>query len=322
MTMTDQPIGGTPVSARVRRKTTVADGVLTLTLADPDGRRLPDWAPGSHIDLMLPSGAVRQYSLCGDRNDPYSYRVGVLREPAGRGGSRYVHDELEEGMVVGIGGPRNNFHLVPSDEYLFIAGGIGITPLLPMIEQAEGLGARWTLLYGGRTRTSMAFLDELARYGEHVALWPQDECGLMDLAGRLGPYRSGRKVYCCGPGPLLTAVEALCAAWPAGALRIERFAARPPGPPVLDGPFVVELARTGGTVEVHQAQSVLDAVRKAGVAVLSSCQQGTCGTCETTVLHGDPDHRDSLLDDDERRRGDTMFICVSRSCTGRLVLDL
>jgi ferredoxin-NADP reductase len=322
VTISTPPVTGNAVSAHITGKSVVADGVVTLTLTDPDGRRLPDWTPGSHIDLMLPTGDVRQYSLCGDRTDPFSYRVGVLREPAGRGGSAYVHDQLTEGHTVGIGGPRNNFHLVPADEYLFIAGGIGITPILPMIEQATLLGAEWTLLYGGRTLKSMAFLDELARYGDRVLRRPQDEFGLLDLAAHLGPHRSERKVYCCGPGPLLAAVEARCASWPPGSLRLERFVAKPAGLPVLAGPFMVELARSGGSIEVDPAHSILEAVRGAGVAVLSSCEQGTCGTCETTVLDGDPDHRDSLLDDDERRRGDTMFICVSRSCTQRLVLDL
>jgi ferredoxin-NADP reductase len=150
------------VNLRVIGKTTVAEGVVTLSLAHPQGKRLPDWTPGSHVDLVLPGGLVRQYSLCGDRWDAYTYRVGVLREPASRGGSAYVHDRLAVGDMVAIGGPRNNFPLVPAQRYLFVAGGIGITPLLPMVRAAELLGADWQLLYGGRASTSMAFLDELA----------------------------------------------------------------------------------------------------------------------------------------------------------------
>ena len=148
---------------RVTGKQVVAGDVLTLELASPQGLRLRDWSPGAHIDLVLPNGMTRQYSLCGDRWDPFTYRVGVLRESSGRGGSAFVHDELDVGDLVGVGGPRNNFALVPSEEYLFVAGGIGITPLLPMVAQAELLGADWRLLYGGRTRASMAFLDELVR---------------------------------------------------------------------------------------------------------------------------------------------------------------
>jgi ferredoxin-NADP reductase len=307
---------------RVARKTVVADGVLTLELTDPHGGRLPDWTPGSHIDLVLPNGMTRQYSLCGDRWDPLSYRVGVLLEPVGRGGSSYVHDVLAPGDLVGIGGPRNNFPLVPAEEYLFVAGGIGITPLLPMVRTADLLGADWRLLYGGRRRASMAFLDELSGFGDRVTVMPEDEFGLLDLRGFLGDPRPGARVYCCGPAPLLAAIESVCADWLPHALRTERFVAEERGAPVRDAAFDVELRRTGATVTVTPDVSVLDAVAAAGVEVLSSCRQGICGTCETTVLAGEPDHRDALLDDDERDAADCMYICVSRSCSERLVLDL
>jgi ferredoxin-NADP reductase len=303
-------------------KSAVADGVVALTLADPDGRRLPDWTPGAHIDLVLPGGVTRQYSLCGDRFDPRTYRVGVLREVDGRGGSAYVHDVLQPGDTVGVGGPRNNFPLVPSDRYLFVAGGIGITPLLPMITQAELLGADWRLLYGGRRRDSMAFLDELAPHADRVAVMPQDETGLLDLPAFLGEPRADTKVYACGPGPLLDAMGLACVDWPRAALRTERFVAQEQAAPVRSAPFEVELARTGTTVTVEPGATVLEAVGSIGVEVLSSCRQGTCGTCETTVLEGIPDHRDSILDDAERAAGDCMFICVSRAASDRLVLDL
>jgi ferredoxin-NADP reductase len=309
-------------TVQVQDKTPVADGVVTLTLAAPDGGRLPDWSPGAHVDLTLDNGLTRQYSLCGDRWDAYRYRVGVLLEPAGRGGSSYVHEQLEPGHVVGLGGPRNNFPLVPAESYLFVAGGIGITPVLPMVAQAELLGADWRLLYGGRTRRSMAFLDELAGYGERVLVRPQDEFGLLDLPAFLGDPRPGTPVYACGPGPLLTAMERACTGWPARALRTERFVAAEQGAPVRTTAFDVELHRSGRTVTVTPDVSVLEAVAAAGVEVLSSCRQGTCGTCETAVLAGVPDHRDSLLDDEERAAGDCMYPCVSRSCSDRLVLDL
>jgi ferredoxin-NADP reductase len=309
-------------SLGVVAKTREADGVVSLTLARPDGRRLPDWTPGSHIDVVLPSGTTRQYSLCGDRFDAHTYRVGVLREPDGRGGSAYVHAVLAPGDIVGVGGPRNNFPLVPSPSYLFVAGGIGITPLLPMIHQADLLDADWRLLYGGRTRESIAFRNELAAYGDRVEVVPQDEYGLLDLATFLGPPRPDVKVYCCGPPPLLAAMERACAAWPAHTLHLERFVAKEQGALARSGLFAVELARAGVVVDVPPDVSVLDAVRSAGVDVLSSCRQGTCGTCETTVLAGRPDHRDSILADHERAAGDCMFPCVSRSCDDRLVLDL
>ncbi|MDJ0105168.1 PDR/VanB family oxidoreductase [Rhodococcus erythropolis] len=308
---------------RLTAKTPASDGVVALTLEHPDGKRLPDWAPGAHIDLMLPSGITRQYSLCGDRWNPNSYRVGVLRESAGRGGSVFVHDVLEVGDLVGVGGPRNNFPMVPAPKYLFIAGGIGITPLLPMIAQAEKLHAEWKLLYGGRTRASMAFADELAVYGDRAVLAPFDEVGKLDLPSYL--HAAGEKeakVYVCGPGGLLAAVERYCTSWPVGNLRTERFVPKEQSGPARTDPFDVELARSQVTVTVPPHGTVLDAVREVGVNILSSCRQGTCGTCETTVLSGKPDHRDSILDDDERAAADCMFICVSRSCSDRLVLDL
>lgn len=313
-----------PVAATVRvtAKDVESDGVVSLTLTAPDGSRLPDWTPGSHIDLVLPNGMTRQYSLCGDRWDAHTFRIGVLREPQSRGGSAFVHDELSVGDLVGIGGPRNNFPLVPSTTYLFVAGGIGITPILPMIRQAEAMDIDWRLLYGGRTRGSMAFLGELAEFGERVQVVPQDELGLLDLAGYVGEPRDDVRVYCCGPSPLLAALETVTQGWPAHAVRTERFVAAEAGAPVRSTAFDVELARSGTVVTVHPNETVLDAVHGAGVEVLSSCRQGTCGTCETGVLQGKPDHRDSILEDDEREAGDCMFICVSRASSDRIVLDL
>jgi ferredoxin-NADP reductase len=315
-------VGADVATLRVIGKTLVADDVLTLELAAPSGGRLRDWTPGSHIDLLLPNGLTRQYSLCGDRWDPSTYRIGVLREPAGHGGSAFVHDELAGGDVVGVAGPRNNFPLVPSESYLFIAGGIGITPLLPMIAQAERLGADWRQLYGGRRRASMAFLDELAAYGDRVQVVPQDEHGLLDLPAFLGDPRPGVRIYSCGPAPLLAAMESACSGWPPHTLRTERFVADESRAPVRTTPFEVELARTGATVTVTPDMTILDALGKVGVEVLSSCRRGVCGTCETTVLAGRPDHRDALLDDEERDAADCMYVCVSRSSTDRLVLDL
>jgi ferredoxin-NADP reductase len=311
----------------VAAKTQVAEGVVRLTLARPDGGRLPDWTPGAHVDLLLPDGTgtlnstIRQYSLCGDRWDARRYEVAVRREPHA-GGSAYVHDTLQAGDVVGIGGPRNNFPLVPAPAYTFIAGGIGITPLLPMIVQADLLAADWTLLYAGRSRASMAFLPELARFGERVRVLAADEGKRPDLAGWLDEPRPGRRVYCCGPDRMLTEVRSRCAAWPAHTLRTERFTPAVAAASASAGPFELELARTGARVPVAPGTSVLDAALAAGASILSSCRRGLCGTCEVTVLAGQPEHRDSLLDDEERAVGDSMFVCVSRSAGPRLVLDL
>ncbi|MGM1062221.1 PDR/VanB family oxidoreductase [Saccharothrix sp. Mg75] len=320
--MTMNPAENALVELVVVDKSPVADDVVALTLRGPARDRLPEWAPGAHVDLVLPGGLVRQYSLCGDRWDPYDYRVAVLRDPAGRGGSVFVHDGLRVGDRVSLGGPRNNFRLVPSPSYLFVAGGIGITPLLPMVRQAELVGADWRLLYGGRSLRGMAFLPELAAYGDKVVVVPQDVRGLPDLAAWLPSPGSATKVYCCGPAALLRAVEGLCAEHPPGQVRTERFVPEDRGAPARDEPFEVELRRSGRSVVVAPGQSVLDALNGVGVAVLSSCRRGTCGTCETTVLGGEPDHRDSILDDAERASGDCLFPCVSRSRSDRLVLDL
>ena len=320
---TDAPATELVTPVRLASRELAADGVAALVLEPAEGGALPAWEPGAHVDLVLGDDvATRQYSLCGDPGDTSSYRLGVLRDEHGRGSSLHVHDRLEVGDVVEVRGPRNNFALRPSARYLFLAGGIGITPLLPMVAAAQAAGADWRLVYGGRSRASMAFLDELAAYGDRVVLHPQDELGLLDLPGLLGDPVPETLVYCCGPAPLLDAVEEQCRDWPAGSLHVERFTPRALGAPVRDEAFEVELRRSGLTLEVPRDRSILEVVEEAGVATLSSCAEGTCGSCETRVLAGVPDHRDSVLDAGERERGDCLMICVSRSCEARLVLDL
>ncbi|BBG03685.1 MULTISPECIES: PDR/VanB family oxidoreductase [Pseudonocardia] len=304
----------------VADKQTAADGVALLTLRRADGGELPAWEPGAHVDLVLGADLVRQYSLCGDPADRSGWQVAVLREQSGRGGSAHVHDVLAVGDTVAARGPRNHFPLLPSASYVFVAGGIGITPILPMLAAAQAAGADWRLVYGGRTRGSMAFTELAERYPGRVEIRPQDETGLLDLAGIIGAA-ADRPVYCCGPEGLLGAVEKECAERGL-AVHLERFT---PKDGVLDGPrdaFEVELAGTGEVITVPADRSVLDVLEDAGVEVLSSCQEGTCGTCETGVLAGVPEHRDSLLTDEEQEAGDTMMICVSRSRSPRLVLDL
>ncbi|WP_326584548.1 PDR/VanB family oxidoreductase [Streptomyces sp. NBC_00481] len=307
----------------LERKETMAEGVVLLTLRDPEGRPLPEWQPGAHIDLILRADLVRQYSLCGDPADRSRLQVAVLREPESRGGSSYVHEVLTEGEPVRIRGPRNHFPLVKAKKYLFIAGGIGITPILPMLAAVNATRADWRLLYGGRTRASMAFGETLQRaYGERVSLRPQDEYGLLDLASLLGKPQRRTAVYACGPEPLLAAIEAGCEKWPSGSLHLERFA---PKKDATAGPlttFEVELSQSGRTLTISEDMSILEAVEGAGVPVMTSCEEGICGTCETKVLSGEIDHRDSVLDTQERAAGDTMMICVSRAKGDRLVLDL
>jgi ferredoxin-NADP reductase len=315
--------GEVDLTLRVDRRTTGAEGVVVLDLRSPDGTELPAWAAGAHLDLRLPGGLTRQYSLCGDAADRSVWRIAVLREPESRGGSAHVHDALVEGADVEVRGPRNHFPLVPAPGYVFIAGGIGITPILPMIDAADAAGADWELHYGGRSRRSMAFLESLEEAtGQRVTLHPQDEVGLIDLESLLGTPRPGTLVYCCGPEPLLVAVEQRCAGWPEGSLHLERFAPKDVGEPVLADAFEVELSLSGLSLTVPPEKSVLQVVEEAGIGVLSSCTEGTCGTCETTVLSGEVDHRDSLLTPAEQAANDTMFICVSRAACPRLVLEL
>jgi ferredoxin-NADP reductase len=232
-----------------------------------------------------------------------------------------VHELLEPGTRLPVRGPRNHFPLAAAERYVFVAGGIGITPILPMVAEADAGGADWTLFYGGRRRSSMAFLDELAAYGDRVALRPEDEFGLLDLAAILAP-RSDTAVYACGPERMLQAVEEHCAAWPAGSLHVERFAAKPVDEGAVATGFEVVCQRSGITVTVPPDRSILEVVQEAGVNALSSCLEGVCGTCETAVVEGSPDHRDSLLSEEEKAAGDFMMICVSRSSSPRLVLDL
>ncbi|MGD9958319.1 PDR/VanB family oxidoreductase [Nocardioides sp.] len=328
MTHTERTLDATAVPheletrVRVSSKTEAAEGVLALRLVAAEAGTLPGWEPGAHVDLVIEGVATRQYSLCGDPADRTAYRLGVLLDPAGRGSSRYVHESLRVGDVVTLRGPRNNFALAGAPGYLFIAGGIGITPILPMIRAADAAGASWRLVYGGRHRASMAFVEELVGYGDRVQVAPQDEVGLLDLAGLLGAPADDTLVYCCGPEPLLAAVEAACTAWPARSLHVERFNPKPQGEPVSHDSFEVVLHRSGRSLMVGPDTSILAAVREAGVSVLSSCEEGTCGTCETALLEGEADHRDSLLDDDERAENTCMMICVSRALSARLVLDL
>jgi len=303
---------------RVRSVTDESEDVRSFELVDPAGMPLPPWTPGAHVDVLLPGGLVRQYSLCGDPDDAGVYRIAVLREPSGRGGSAHLHERVQPGATLEIRAPRNNFSLTAAEGHLLIAGGIGITPLLPMVRDLHRRGLPWQLHYGGRTRARMAFATELAAYGERVSWHPEDERGLIPLDEILGGAAPGTLVYCCGPEALLAAVERAC---PPEILRTERFRPKEVEPVGPDRPLTVVLHRSGRSVEVPAHLSVLDALERAGEDVPSSCREGTCATCETPVLEGEIDHRDSVLTEAEREAGKTMMICVSRALSERLVLD-
>jgi ferredoxin-NADP reductase len=308
---------------RVASRHPVAVGVTELVLEHVEGLLLPSWQPGSHIDVQLAPDLVRQYSLCGAPDDQHRWRIAVLREPESRGGSAALCDRVQVGDVLLATGPRNHFELHPSPRYLFIGGGIGITPLMPMIQQASAAGADWRLVYGGRTEASMAYRSELRGLDpERVLEWPQDRCGLIDLDSVLAVPQADTLIYCCGPEPLIAAVEAKSRHWPHGTLHVERFAPRQVAEEAPNGSFEIELVDSDALLFVPADRSILEVIDEAGIYVLSNCEEGTCGTCQTTVLGGVPDHRDSILDEDERAANDTMMICVSRSLSSRLVLDL
>ncbi|WP_378416153.1 PDR/VanB family oxidoreductase [Rhodococcus kronopolitis] len=293
------------------------ENVAALTFAAPGGGDLPAWQPGCHLDFHLPSGRRRQYSLCGDPADRTRYRIAVRAIPDGGGGSVEMHG-LRPGATVTVRGPRNGFPFVGHGRALFVAGGIGITPILAMVRAAREAGMDWQFVYSGRSRESMPFLSEIESWDQsRVFVRPDDEFGLPSAQDLLGRAPVGGAVYCCGPAPMLELVRSRFPDTSASALHFERFGA----PPVLDGEeFEIELASSGEVLAVPADRSALDVIRERLPGVGYSCQQGFCGTCKVRVLAGAPDHRETRLSESER--ADEMLICVSRSSGDRLVLDL
>lgn len=312
-------------SMRVVRIGWEAEDVMSVTLASEDGSDLPSVECGAHIDLMLHHDLIRQYSLCGDPNERRYWTIAVLREPNGRGGSAYVHRELRPGMIIPVAGPRNNFRLVSADNYLFIAGGIGITPLLPMLRHAFEQARSYRLLYGGRRRASMAFLRELEAYGPNVTIAPEDEVGLLDLKQAIGRADPDTAIYCCGPEGLIQAVETTCKILGRPEPHVERFGARvhkDAGNQGDNSAFEIELSEAGKRLTVPADKTIVEVLSEAGIFAPTSCTEGYCGACETRVLAGVPDHRDDYYTDEERGGNDRMMICVGRSKTPVLVLKL
>jgi ferredoxin-NADP reductase len=296
-----------------------AENVLSLRLRAPDGAPLPSWEPGAHIELALASGRRRHYSLCGDPADTRSYRIAVLQVSSGRGGSMEVHTCARAGQLIAVHGPYNNFPLVPSAAYLFIAGGIGITAMMAMAAQVASAGEEWKLVYAGRRRASMAFLDEVGALGpDRVDVMPADERGRPELEAIIRAASPGTAVYCCGPDRLLDAVREQVAARPDLSLHNERFTGT-----AVDGGTAcqVELRRTGRIIDVPADRTLLRAIHEVLPDIGVGCEQGVCGGCRTTVLAGEPDHRDELLSSADRAAG-AMLICVSRARSERLILDL
>lgn len=315
---------------RIDRVVAEAIGVLSFDLVDPDGAELPPWEPGAHVEVTVSEQFRRQYSLCGELQNPYVFRIGVLDAPDGRGGSRHIHEHWRVGDVVEVSQPRNHFGLVDqASRYTFIAGGIGITPILSMVRSLDARGIPATVHYGGRCRESMAFVSALENLPLcDLAVIEQDKNGLPDLEKIVRSSPEGSYIYCCGPRGMIEAVERIVEGHAGNRyhLRTERFSAGGDAGNDLDPAnsqaFTVELRRSGSTVEVEDNVSILDAVRVLLPDVVSSCEEGICGSCEVRVLRGTVDHRDHILTDEQRSKSETMMICVSRSKSDVLVLDL
>ena len=296
----------------------IVDGIKLIEFIDPSRLHLPIWLPGSHITLHLPNGLKRQYSLCGDPANRTRYQIAVLESPDSRGGSKWIHDMVTKGMAIDISGPHNHFELDPANEYLFVAGGIGITPIKSML---ESLPARrsWKLLYAGRSRSSMAFADELAQtYPGQVFIHADDEQGgrpnLDEFIGK-----SDGHVYVCGPEPLLAALGDKV---PAERLHFERFNAIKREAESTVAKYEVTMKRSNARFVVDSQDSLLDAINRNGGAVISSCGEGVCGTCEVRILEGQPLHLDSVMSDTDKDEIRVMYPCVSKSASEKLVLDI
>lgn len=309
------------LQVRVRALVWEAPDVLSLELATPDGSALPAFEPGAHIDLMLPDGTLRQYSLCGDPADTSHYRLGI-RAITGGLSSSFIHRKLRPGEMLTVTGPRNNCPLVEAARYLFVAGGIGITPLIPMMRAVSANGRPWTLLYCNRRNEDAPFLHEIEALGGEISLHSSEAGSRLDVAQRLSVVQNDTAIYCCGPEKLMTAVEEATAAWPAGSVRFEWFAPRSRPLDETSGSFEVVCQASGRTLTVPPDKSVLETLNGAGIEVRCSCTQGICGTCEVRVLAGEVDHRDSILSGAEREANETMMTCVSRAKGPRLVLDI
>jgi vanillate O-demethylase ferredoxin subunit len=316
-------------TVRVARKTVEAEGICSFELVDPNGESLPSFAAGAHIDVHLPGGLVRQYSLCNDPRETHRYCIAVLHEPESRGGSKAMHLEIDVGDRLTIVGPRNHFELAPRTEHaLLLAGGIGITPILSMAEALHARGAAFQLHYCSRSAARMAFADGLraAPYAAGVRLHLDDGGAdqALDLDRVLDAAPPGTHLYVCGPQGFIGAVLAAAQRrnWTSDRVHREYFAAPDAEPNAADKAFEVVLARSGLRVVVDAGRSVVRALADAGVCVPVSCEQGVCGTCLTRVIDGVPDHRDAYLTPEEREAGDQFLPCCSRARGERLVLDL
>jgi vanillate O-demethylase ferredoxin subunit len=299
--------------------------VMTLELRAVGGGQLPPFDPGAHLDLHLPNGLVRQYSLTNDWRERDRYVIGVGRAEKSRGGSDYVHSQIRAGMQLKISVPRNNFPLDPEAErFLFIAGGIGVTPIMAMIRWCVAQSKPWRIIYAARSRQRAAFYEQICGLARSSAQFHfDDEAGqVLDAAQAMSSWSSGERIYCCGPTPLMEAVKALSEQLPPDTVRFEWFTVPESDEPQESESFSVRLERSGREFQVPADKSILEVLEENGFEIPFSCREGLCGTCVTNVLEGEPDHRDYVLSDEERESGKMMTICCSRSKSPSLTLDV
>ncbi len=315
--MTNQPLAD-------MRLTAIAYAAKDTNLYEfrrTDGANLPGIEPGAHIDIHLPNGMMRQYSLVTADGNPAAYVVGIKRDRASRGGSRYVHEYLGVAEILKIGGPRNHFPLIEDAPHsVLIAGGIGITPIWCMAQRLQKLGRSFELHYASRTRDEAAFLQELQKLPQAHVHIDAEAGGFLDLAPLVANAPAGSHFYCCGPAPMLAGYETVTKHVPAAQVHAEYFTAKEEA--ANEGGYVVELRKSELEFAIPQGRTILQVLRDAGVDTPYSCESGVCGACEAKVISGDVDHRDNVLTETERKASKTMMICCSGSKSPRLVLDL
>lgn len=312
---------GRPMALRLTAVAYAAEGTNLYEFRHPDGAELPPFTAGAHVDVTLPNGLMRQYSLVNAEGERHRYVVAVKLDRTSRGGSRSMHEDTRVGATYPIGGPRNTFTLSEDAPHVvLIAGGIGVTPIWCMVQRLAALGRAWTLHYACRNRAEAAFLEGLEAFGSNVRLHFDDKAGgVLDVAAIVPDAPAGAHLYCCGPAPMLAAFEAATASLPPERVHVEYFTPREER--ATSGGFVIELAKSGVELEVPPGKTILQVIREAGIEVESCCEEGFCFTCETKVISGVPDHRDSVLSAEERAANNVMLICCSGALSDRLVLD-
>lgn len=308
----------------IRKKAEIADGIFGFELVRPDGSDLPEYTAGAHLDVTVPNGVRRKYSLCGDPGDLSHYPIAVKREETGRGGSKSLCDETKVGDQIEVSAPRNDFGLAPRvGNFLFIAGGIGITPILSMIRHLEATGeAKYKLIYLTRSRSQTAFVEELsapAFRGKVTINHDEGDAAKFFDLWPIVEQPQGRHVYCCGPRPLMQEVRDMTGHWSSAAVHFEDFGTEVAKPRPEDKSFRVRLAQSGDVIEVPVGVTIMEAMRQAGHQVPSSCESGTCGTCKTRLIGGVPDHRDLALAEFER--SNHIMLCVSRALSDEIEID-